>query len=138
MGTCRLWEVGGGGLCFHEDGCKHGFHWYCDACWGGLEDGRAAQSLAIIEDKVTDMVMSSVSQYLDAFRVNAFDTLTSLEVGVDPVMTPSQFSDMLKEALDEWVSANKNEMAGVEVKACNKNYSTSAGSSCEAQKWYQR
>ena len=73
----------------------------------------AAPSLASIKDKVAERIISSVSQYLDAFRVSVSDRLITLEAGVCPVVTPPQFSDVLKGELDKRAEENKDKMVGV-------------------------
>ena len=69
---------------------------------------------------MAEKVISSVSQYLEAFRVSMSDRLTALEVGIGPVVSPPLFSDILKEGLDERTGANKDETPGVEVNASGK------------------
>ena len=61
--------------------------------------------------------MSSVSQYLDTFKVGLRGRLTALEIGIGPVVTQPLFSNILKEALDKRAGANKDEAVGVEVNA---------------------
>ena len=44
---------------------------------------------------MAERVMSSVSQYLDAFKVGLCDRLSALENGIGPVVMPPLFLDIL-------------------------------------------
>ena len=105
---------------FMRNRSKHGLCWYCDACHVGSYASRAAQSLASIGDRVVEKVISSVSQYFEAFKVSVSDRLTALETGIGPVVTPPLFLDIFKEVLDERAGPNKGETAGIEVNAFGK------------------
>ena len=52
--------------------------------------------------------------------VTVSDRLTALETGISLVVTPPLFSDTHKIALDERADANKEETAGAEVNALEK------------------
>ena len=86
---------------FIENRFKHGFCWYCDPCQGGPDASGAAQSLVGIEDRVAKRVMSSVSQYLDTFRVSLSDRLTALEVAIGLVVTRPCYWIFLKK---QWMN----------------------------------
>ena len=91
---------------------KHGFCWCFNACWVGPDARGVVQSFVGIKDRVAEMVMSSVSQYLDAFRVSLSDRLTALKARIGPVVTPP-FSRIYIETLDERAGANKDRQLGL-------------------------
>ena len=43
---------------------------------------------------MAEKVLSSVSQYLKAFKVSVSDRLTALEAGIGPEVTPPLFSNI--------------------------------------------
>ena len=119
---CEVWvHVGCGELLeedylFLRDRSKYGFCWFCDACHVG---SNVSGALTNIENNVADKVLSSVTKYLEAFKDNVSGRLASLEAKVGAPMTPPQFSDILKETLEEQ-GVDKHRREGVEVTAFGK------------------
>ena len=94
---------------------KYGFRWLCSSCHSGSGSHNVAQALADIGEGVTARVdLSAVAQQLQDFKSEVTSKLDVLEASVTPVITPPQFSDILKRTLSDR-DANKVGSEGVKI-----------------------
>ena len=107
---CDVWmHVGCGDLTigdydFMKERQSFGFRWFCSdclKCLSGPGPRVITRTLAEAGEAVAAKVASAVAQQLQDFQGEVTGRLEALEAKVSPVITPPQFSDILKRTLGE-------------------------------------